>query len=327
MTLDDNKTITIDKEVFMNKKIFSLLFSLILLSPLPILAKKKAKTEENLPRGDGAVRLYNYHLNEFIDLKFRENGKPIPEALQLANRFLRSRGNLQEKDIDLSLLDLADHLQDHFGADTVEIISAYRDRELNDSLVQTGHTVSPKSLHTEGRALDIHIDEIREETLRDYLKGLNFGGLGYYPALDFVHVDNGPVRQWEEPAGERKLVGVLKPEAPVQLTSDKNDYLPQEPLLFTWGFQGNAKLKQVRELKLELFRQGKWIACDSQTETQDSPRWNAETLASKKLGLPAQTLLCKQGDSTPTFGKYRWTFKLTGSDEPLSSNEFYLKKM
>lgn len=297
-----------------NTLIIFLLF-IFLSSPLSAVAKKKAKTEPNSPRGNGIVRLFNYHLGEFIDLKFREEGQLIPEALVLANQFLRSRGNLQEKNIDTKLLDLADHLQDHFGADTIEIISAYRDRELNNSLVKNGHNVSPKSLHTEGRALDIHIDEVREETLRSYLQSLNFGGLGFYPALDFVHVDSGPVREWEEAVGERKLIGVLKPDAAVQLTSDKNDYLPQENLLFTWNFQKGIKLKQVRDLKLELFRQGKWIPCDAQIENHE------------KLGLPSQTLLCKSGDATPTFGKYRWTFKMPQSDELLSSNEFYLKKM
>lgn len=298
-----------------SKKIFFIFLLLgFFISPLASLAQKKTKPETSGLHGDGSVKLFNYHLNEFIELKFRENGRPIPEALAKANEFLRSRGNQQEKNIELSLLDLIDHLQDHFAADTIEIISAYRDQEFNSNLLKNGHNVSPKSLHTQGRALDIHIDEIREETLKEYLESLHFGGIGFYPSLDFVHVDNGPERHWSENAGARKLIGVLNPEAPVQLTSDKNDYLPEENLFFTWSFQKDTQIKQVQGLRLELFREGKWTVC------------TAPMLQGKKLGLPSHTLLCKPNDKTVTFGKYRWTFKVAGSEEQLSSNEFYLKK-
>lgn len=288
------------------KRFLSLLFFLLL--------ARSAAGDEAL-RGDGVLRLYNYHLNEFAEVKFRDGGAPVPDGVAAIQKLLRSRGNQQILPIAIELLDLVDHLQDHFQADTVEVISGYRDKEFNAQLLKDGHKVSPVSLHTKGQAMDIHVDEVTEETLRDYAISLKRGGVGYYGPLDFVHVDLGTVKTWEEPKGARKLVGVLKPDAPVRLTSDKNDYLPGESLLFTWTLPPDADLNAVTDLKLEWFHRGQWTAC----ETPADPK--------KKEGLPSSALLCRSGDPKPEFGKYRWLFRWNNGPDVLSSNEFYLKKM
>ncbi|HKY64240.1 MAG TPA: DUF882 domain-containing protein [bacterium] len=277
------------------------------------LAGGRRPGEGSWPRGDGQVRIYNYHLNEFAEVTFRKGENLDPEGLKAFQALLRSRDNFEQKAIDPRLLDLLDHLQDHFQADQIEIISGYRRQELNQSLLRQGHKVSPVSLHTQGQALDIHIDEIREETLRDYLAGLKLGGLGYYGPLDFVHVDVGPVRQWAEPRGPRKLVGVLDPQAAVRLTSDRNDYLPGETLHFTWEWPEAFDPALIQELRLELFRRGRWQACPT------APR------SEKSFGLPSEVLRC-EGREQPSYGKFRWTFHLKDGSQTLSSNEFYLKK-
>jgi uncharacterized protein YcbK (DUF882 family) len=266
------------------------------------------------PRGDGTIRVYNYHLDEFAEIKFRDGDKFLQAGLDQFNHLLRSRNNSEEIKINPKLLDLIDYLQHHFGADTIEIISGYRTKEFNNILLKTGHKVSPISLHTKGEALDIHIDEIREETLRDYILGLKLGGVGYYGPLDFVHIDTGPERTWgESEYFQRKLVGVLDPQAPAQLTSDKNDYLPGETLNFTWDLKEGLGWFKIKEVKLEHFWRGKWISCEISAEKK------------KSFELPTTSILCP-GKGNSEFGKFRWTFELDGDDKQLSSNEFYLKK-
>ncbi|HKX12490.1 MAG TPA: DUF882 domain-containing protein, partial [bacterium] len=265
------------------------------------------------PRGDGLIRVYNYHLNEFAEITFRKGETYLPDGLKQFQALLRSRDNSEQAGIDPRLLDLIDHLQDRYQADEIEIISGYRRKEFNESLLRQGHKVSPVSLHTKGQALDIHIDEVREETLRDYLTGLGLGGVGYYGPLDFVHVDVGPVRQWAAPPGQRKLVGVLDPQAPVRLTSDKNDYLPGETLYFTWEWPEGFDPADIQDLKLELFRRGRWQGCPATAQTD------------KRFGLPTEVLRC-EGRSEPSYGKFRWIFRLKDGTQVLSSNEFYLKK-
>lgn len=251
---------------------------------------------------DGKIRLYNYHLNDFLEIQYEEQGSPIPSALEKINLFLRSRDSGISTNIDINILRLADHLQDHFKVDTIEIISAFRTKEFNKSLKDSGHNVSPVSFHTQGQALDIHIDEIREETLRDYLLSLKLGGVGYYGPLDFVHMDTGPVRTWSEGSekSERKLIGVLEPEAVLQLSSSQNDYLPNENVTLNW----NKPSDSVQEMILQHFFRGKWMDV-------------------KKI-IPASTL--KLENKNIETGKYRILFQIKDDLKKYSSNEFYIKK-
>ncbi len=266
-------------------------------------------------QGDGKLRIYNYHLDEFDEIEFRQGGKLNPEAMEKIRQIFRSRDNHAVIPIDIKLVDLLDHLQDYFEADTIEVISGYRRKEFNESLLKSGHKVSPKSLHVQGRAVDIHIDEIREETLQAYLISLKLGGVGYYGPLDFIHVDTGPFRRWSENKNlSRKLIGVVRPDAPAQLTSDKNEYLPDESLSFTWNFKPGYEKSSIEKIQLEHFWRGQWRHCATELTPKNS------TL------LPNSSLLCPIDKVKRSYGKYRWTFYLKGDPEKVSSNEFYLKK-
>jgi len=264
---------------------------------------------QNSLQGDGKIKLFNYHLNEFLEVQFKGPDGYQAQALEKINQLLRSRDNSEVKNINPQLLDLIDFIQDHFKADTVEVISGYRRQEFNDSLLKKGHSVSPSSLHIQGKALDIHLDEIREETLRDYVQSLKSGGVGYYGPLDFVHVDLGPARRWGENNFSRKLVGVLESQAAIQLTSTQNDYLPGENPKLDWKMPSSETLQSLKELKLEHFWQGKWVTCNS------LPVQNPVMINPEKISCP---------NISQKFGKYRILFEKEG--KTLSSNEFYLKK-
>jgi uncharacterized protein YcbK (DUF882 family) len=47
-----------------------------------------------------------------------------------------------------------------------------------------------------GKAMDIRLPEVKLKTLREAAASLKRGGVGYYPASNFVHVDTGRVRYW-----------------------------------------------------------------------------------------------------------------------------------
>jgi uncharacterized protein YcbK (DUF882 family) len=48
----------------------------------------------------------------------------------------------------------------------------------------------------EARAIDIRIPGVPTAQVRDVALAMRRGGVGYYAASDFVHVDVGPVRRW-----------------------------------------------------------------------------------------------------------------------------------
>ncbi|MBL7685831.1 MAG: YcbK family protein [Deltaproteobacteria bacterium] len=285
----------------MNKIFLYTLFLLLIISPYSM---------TSAANGDGWIRLYNYHLNELKEIQFKKNGKLIEEAYQSINEFLRSRDNSEATLIDPLLLDRIDFLQDHFQVDTIEIISGYRRKEFNNELLKNGHKVSPVSLHTQGKAMDIHIDEISEETLKDFIKAQQWGGLGYYGPLDFVHLDTGPVRYWEEPLKARKLIGVLKPEGALQLTSSQNDYFKNEKISLKWS----VSKPSYPPIKIERYFRGQWKNCGEIKPKTES--WE----------LTLNDIQCSEKEIQNRFGKYRLVFILENTQEINSSNEFYLKK-
>jgi len=83
------------------------------------------------------------------------------------------------------------------GSGTFEVISGFRSAETNERLRRRGGGgVASRSLHLEGRALDLRVPGVPLAVLRDAALELRAGGVGFYPASDFVHIDTGRVRRW-----------------------------------------------------------------------------------------------------------------------------------
>jgi uncharacterized protein YcbK (DUF882 family) len=48
----------------------------------------------------------------------------------------------------------------------------------------------------QAEAIDIRLPGTSTSTFRNAALALKLGGVGYYPASDFIHVDVGRVRHW-----------------------------------------------------------------------------------------------------------------------------------
>jgi len=57
--------------------------------------------------------------------------------------------------------------------------------------------VAEHSQHMLAKAIDIRVPGVNTLTLRNAALALHAGGVGFYPESQFVHVDVGPVRQWQ----------------------------------------------------------------------------------------------------------------------------------
>ena len=147
--------------------------------------------------GDGQLVFYNTHTDELLEVIYKgEDGQYIEKGIKDVNYILRCRLASKETDMSLELLELIDHIQDHFNSDEIDIISGYRSPELNNSLRSNGRGVAKRSYHLKGEAVDIRIPGVSTKALRDYAVSLKAGGVGYYLGPDFVHIDVGPVRSW-----------------------------------------------------------------------------------------------------------------------------------
>lgn len=143
------------------------------------------------------LRLYNTHTGETLNTTFWAEGVFIPDALADINRVLRDHRTNDIAVIDPQLLTLLDHVTTLVSpGDTLHVISGYRSPLTNQALADQSGGVAKRSLHMEGKAIDIRIPGRDLSRLRDSALSLQGGGVGFYPKSQFVHVDTGRVRSW-----------------------------------------------------------------------------------------------------------------------------------
>jgi uncharacterized protein YcbK (DUF882 family) len=111
---------------------------------------------------------------------FDKQGKPDPKGRARLARFLRDRETDEEKRPHTRLMRVLAYLADHFNGRTIIVVSAYR-------AAQDG--ANGNSRHATGEAIDVRIQGVPNERLRDYCLTLQRVGVGYYPRGSFVHID------------------------------------------------------------------------------------------------------------------------------------------
>lgn len=137
------------------------------------------------------------HTGEKLRVVYWSEGNYLTDSLDQINHLLRDFRNNQTSAIDTALLDQLAQLQSQLSTPCeFQIISAYRSPETNNMLQANSSGVAKRSMHLEGRAIDIRIPKVPLAQLRQQALALNGGGVGYYPKSDFVHLDTGRVRQW-----------------------------------------------------------------------------------------------------------------------------------
>lgn len=137
------------------------------------------------------------HTDEQLKVVYRDGGGYVQPALERMNWLLRDFRTGETARMDPRLYDILHALKLVCGSGTFEIISAYRSPATNAMLRKTGGGgVAKRSLHMDGKAIDIRLTGFDTARLRDAALALGLGGVGYYPESDFLHIDTGPVRSW-----------------------------------------------------------------------------------------------------------------------------------
>jgi len=147
--------------------------------------------------GERVLGFYNIHTGERLKATYWVDGQYIPEELNAVNKLMRDHRNGERATMDPQLLDLLHKLQLKTGkTNNFEIISAYRSAASNARLHKAGSGVAKRSLHMQGRAIDIRLSGVELKHLRQAALKLHAGGVGYYPNSNFIHVDTGRPRFW-----------------------------------------------------------------------------------------------------------------------------------
>jgi uncharacterized protein YcbK (DUF882 family) len=159
------------------------------LVPKPLLASAR---EERI------LSFFHTHTSERLTVPYFADGNYLPEGLGTLRSFLRDFRTGEEHVIDPALFDILNDLRLTTGTKSpFHVISGYRSPHTNEMLREHGGGgVARGSMHLEGRAIDIRLADLSSAGLRDAALELQRGGVGYYHASDFVHVDTGRVRRW-----------------------------------------------------------------------------------------------------------------------------------
>jgi uncharacterized protein YcbK (DUF882 family) len=144
-----------------------------------------------------SVSFVHTHTGERLTAAYWKDGEYQPEVLDQVNRLLRDFRTNEVHAIDPALLDLLFDLRIKVGSERAfHVISAYRSPKTNEMLRKSSDGVAEHSMHLLGKAIDIRLESFPTARLAEVARSLRRGGVGYYAASDFVHVDTGRVRYW-----------------------------------------------------------------------------------------------------------------------------------
>ncbi|MDE2262962.1 MAG: DUF882 domain-containing protein [Gammaproteobacteria bacterium] len=161
-----------------------------LVAPAPVAAWARASQCRSLS-------FVHTHTGETLSCVYYQAGSYDPATLTRVNHFLRDFRTEETHVIDPGVLDILFAARARADRDDpFHVISGYRSPATNAYLRSRSSGVAKHSLHMDGRAIDVRLPGFPTRKLRDIGMALRRGGVGYYPASDFVHLDTGRVRFW-----------------------------------------------------------------------------------------------------------------------------------
>lgn len=160
-------------------------------------ARARADSSPLLAASERSLSFLHTHTGERLEAEYCSGGQYQPECLTQVNHFLRDFRTGAVHPIDPGVLDILFGLQVLADRSAVfEVISGYRSPATNEMLRRTSEGVAHHSMHLLGQAIDVRLEGFPTARLATLARSLGRGGVGFYPASDFVHVDTGRVRFW-----------------------------------------------------------------------------------------------------------------------------------
>lgn len=148
-----------------------------------------------------SVLLDHAHTGEQLDLDYWRDGALFEDSRPVYRWFLRDWREAKPSPLSVALLDAIWAIQlslaDQGVVPALRVLSAFRTKQTNDTLSQSGITgVARDSFHLRGMAMDIHCPGRSYKALETACLALAPGGVGLYRRAGFVHIDSGPSRRW-----------------------------------------------------------------------------------------------------------------------------------
>ena len=145
------------------------------------------------------LELTNLHDGAKLTVTFHNERDIAPDAAGALRHLLRDYRVNEEHDMDFGLfMQLTDLARECGVPAKYEVISGYRSPATNAKLRAAGHAVAQQSQHMEGHAIDVRLKDCPLARLHELALAAKRGGVGFYPRSNFVHIDTGRVRTWQE---------------------------------------------------------------------------------------------------------------------------------
>ncbi len=143
------------------------------------------------------LSLYHKHTGESLSLTYAHNGEYNQDALRELDHFMRDWRSGAVHPIDPKLFDQLHTLQQLVEQPgPYHVICGYRCPKTNQMLHANSQGVAVHSMHLDGRAIDVSLPGKDVEHLHKAALSMKAGGVGYYLASNFIHLDTGRKRHW-----------------------------------------------------------------------------------------------------------------------------------
>jgi len=147
--------------------------------------------------GERKLSFYHTHTGEKLSVVYHDGSEYLADSLSDIDSCLRDFRTGDIQTIDPLLLDQLFALKRMTGSNGVyQVISGYRSPATNSKLRNKSSGVAKKSLHMQGRAIDVRLTGVDCANLRKAAVSLKTGGVGLYRKSNFVHLDTGRYRTW-----------------------------------------------------------------------------------------------------------------------------------
>ena len=156
-----------------------------------------AVAQSTIDQPERKLSLINLHTGEHLKATYWAEGQYQNSELEAINHILRDHRTGDVYHMDNDLLNLLHNLHQKMDSkQEFQVISGYRSPKTNAALNKKSNGVAKKSLHMQGKAIDIRLPGCQLADLRKAAVNCQTGGVGYYPKSDFIHIDTGRVRRW-----------------------------------------------------------------------------------------------------------------------------------
>ena len=146
--------------------------------------------------GWSRLRLIDAHTGATFDGAYRDTNGPIARVMDELCVFLRDQHSGRMTRIDVGVIDFLANVMAATGQRSAVVLSAFRTPETNAMLARTTFGVAENSQHLYGRALDVRFPARLADAVTA-ARAMRRGGVGWYPHSGFIHLDTGPVRNWD----------------------------------------------------------------------------------------------------------------------------------